>query len=80
MAIDFASKIKPTENYIVVDGACDQTTGICEYKGVMDVEIFRVGPLRGGTNNIAELTKEIERLKADKSSLMKQLSQFLGNS
>lgn len=42
---------------IAVDGASSGNPGPIEYRGVRvadGVEIFRVGPLAGGTNNIAE--------------------------
>lgn len=42
---------------IAVDGACSKNPGPMEYRGVMVAtgeEIFRIGPLAGGTNNIGE--------------------------
>ncbi|MDO4320134.1 MAG: ribonuclease H family protein [Bacteroidales bacterium] len=42
---------------IAVDGACAHNPGPMEYRGVRvadGVEIFRIGPLEGGTNNIGE--------------------------
>ena len=42
---------------IAVDGACSKNPGPMEYRGVRvidGVEIFHVGPLQGGTNNIGE--------------------------
>lgn len=42
---------------IAVDGACAHNPGPMEYRGVRvadGVEIFHVGPLAGGTNNIGE--------------------------
>ena len=42
---------------ICVDGACSRNPGPIEYRAVDTVtgaEIFHVGPLEGGTNNIAE--------------------------
>lgn len=42
---------------IAVDGACSRNPGPIEYRGVDVVtgaEIFHVGPIDGGTNNIAE--------------------------
>ncbi len=44
-------------NAIAVDGACARNPGPMEYRGVLVAtgqELFRVGPLQGGTNNIAE--------------------------
>lgn len=42
---------------IAVDGACSKNPGPMEYRGVMVAtgeEVFRMGPLAGGTNNIGE--------------------------
>lgn len=42
---------------IAVDGACSKNPGPMEYRGVMvgdGTEVFHVGPIDGGTNNIAE--------------------------
>lgn len=42
---------------VAVDGACSANPGPMEYRGVRvadGVEIFHVGPLEGGTNNIGE--------------------------
>ncbi len=42
---------------LAVDGACSRNPGPMEYRGVWvssGVELFRVGPLEGGTNNIGE--------------------------
>lgn len=44
-------------NAIAVDGACSRNPGPYEYRGVSlsdGKEIFHVGPLQGGSNNIAE--------------------------
>lgn len=50
---------------IAVDGACAGNPGPMEYRGV-DIhsgrEIFRVGPLQGGTNNIGEYLALIHAL------------------
>lgn len=54
---------RPTDNYIIVDGACEMNPGPCEYRGVCNGnEIFRVGPLVGGTNNIAEFLAVVHAL------------------
>ncbi len=48
-----------------VDGACSGNPGMMEYRGVQTAngnEIFRVGPLPGGTNNIAEILAIIHAL------------------
>lgn len=45
------------QNAIAVDGASSGNPGPIEYRGVRvsdGTELFRVGPLQGGTNNIAE--------------------------
>ncbi|MDE5959129.1 MAG: reverse transcriptase-like protein [Muribaculaceae bacterium] len=42
---------------IAVDGACSSNPGPMEYRGVMvgsGQQVFHVGPLDGGTNNIGE--------------------------
>lgn len=42
---------------VAVDGACSRNPGPMEYRGVWVAtgqELFRVGPLAGGTNNIGE--------------------------
>jgi len=44
-------------NSISVDAACSGNPGIMEYRGVETMsrkEIFRIGPYKGGTNNIGE--------------------------
>lgn len=44
-------------NAIAVDAACSRNPGPVEYRGVLVAtgdEIFRVGPMAGGTNNIGE--------------------------
>lgn len=65
------AKSRPTlppgipEGAIAVDGACAGNPGPMEYRGV-DIhsgrEIFHVGPLEGGTNNIAEYLALIHAL------------------
>lgn len=50
---------------IAVDGACSGNPGPMEYRGVevnTGVELFRVGPFEGGTNNIAEYLAIIHAL------------------
>ncbi|MDE7393329.1 MAG: ribonuclease H family protein [Muribaculaceae bacterium] len=50
---------------ICVDGACSKNPGPIEYRCVdtaTGAEIFRVGPLEGGTNNIAEYLALIHAL------------------
>ncbi len=44
-------------NAIAVDGACARNPGPMEYRGVLvgtGQEVFHIGPMAGGTNNIAE--------------------------
>lgn len=53
-----------------VDGACSGNPGMMEYRGVdaeTGAEIFHYGPVRGGTNNIAEYLAIVHVL-----ALMKQ--------
>jgi ribonuclease HI len=48
---------KPIEDSISVDGAWNTSTGVVEYQGVYTTtkkQLFRVGPLEDGTNNIVE--------------------------
>ena len=48
-----------------VDGACSGNPGMLEYRGVhtrTGEEIFRVGPLPGGTNNIGEILAIVHAL------------------
>lgn len=54
---EFAAAPKVQPGAIAVDGACSSNPGPMEYRGVaVDTgrEIFHVGPLPGGTNNIGE--------------------------
>jgi len=51
----FGDKI--IHNSISVDAACSGNPGIMEYRGVETMsrrEIFRIGPYKGGTNNVGE--------------------------
>lgn len=48
---------RPVEGAIAVDGACSANPGPVEYRGVRvgtGQQLFRVGPLPGGTNNAGE--------------------------
>lgn len=50
---------------IAVDGACSGNPGLMEYRGVLVAtgeEIFHVGPLADGTNNVAEYLALIHAL------------------
>lgn len=52
-------------NAIAVDGACSGNPGMMEYRGVKVAtgeEIFHVGPLKDGTNNVAEYLALIHAL------------------
>lgn len=52
-------------NAIAVDGACSGNPGMMEYRGVRVAdgqEIFHVGPLADGTNNVAEYLALIHAL------------------
>lgn len=51
--------------YIIVDGACDHTTGVFEYKGIFYQSkdlFFKFGPVKGGSNNIAEFLAAVHAL------------------
>lgn len=52
-----ASIGKPINNSLAVDAACSGNPGDMEYRGVYTAtgqELFRIGPLKRGTNNIGE--------------------------
>ena len=55
--VNYAAFPEIDPNGIAVDGACSKNPGPMEYRGVhigSGQEIFHVGPLDGGTNNIGE--------------------------
>lgn len=55
--IDYSAIPEINLSAIAVDGACAGNTGLMEYRGVNVAdgsEIFHVGPLADGTNNVAE--------------------------
>ena len=57
MKVDYTAIPGIRLDAIAVDGACSKNPGPLEYRGVRvadGVELFRVGPLDGGTNNIGE--------------------------
>lgn len=59
------------KNSIAVDGACSKNPGPMEYRCVdvmTGVEIFHVGPLEDGTNNVAEYLALIHALAFLKST------------
>ncbi len=54
---------------IAVDAACSGNPGPMEYRGVYvktNTEIFRMGPLQGGTNNIGEFLAIVHALALQK--------------
>ena len=56
-AVDYSQIPEINLSAIAVDGACSGNSGAMEYRGVRvadGVELFHVGPLAGGTNNVAE--------------------------
>lgn len=63
---------------IAVDGACSGNPGLMEYRGVLvgtGEELFHVGPLPDGTNNVAEYLALIHALalldrKGDKNTVV----------
>lgn len=62
---DFSAFPEIRTNAIAVDGACSSNPGPMEYRGVevgTGREIFKVGPLAGGTNNIGEYLALIHAL------------------
>lgn len=70
---------KPVSAYnpesLAVDAACSGNPGPMEYRGVYvrtGEEVFRVGPLQGGTNNIGEFLALVHGL-----SLLKQKGSLL---
>lgn len=59
------SKEKFLTESIAVDAACSGNPGLMEYRGVFvadGVEIFHVGPLKDGTNNIGEFLAIVHAL------------------
>jgi len=56
----------PVEMTLSVDAACNEMTGIMEYQGVWtfdnETPVFRVGPTKGGTNNIGEFLALVHAL------------------
>ncbi|MDL2266068.1 ribonuclease H family protein [Parabacteroides sp. OttesenSCG-928-G07] len=65
----------PVWNSLSVDAACSGNPGLMEYRGVYTAtgqELFRIGPLQKGTNNVGEflaLVHGLAYLKQQKSSL-----------
>lgn len=57
---------KPIELSLSVDAACNEMTGIMEYQGVWvfdrETPLFKMGPFRGGTNNIGEFLALVHAL------------------
>lgn len=56
---------------IAVDAACSGNPGLMEYRGVYiddDLELFRVGPMQQGTNNIGEFLAIVHALALTQKS------------
>ena len=61
--VDYKDEV--IKNSISVDAACSGNPGIMEYRAVetlSGIEIFRMGPFNGGTNNIGEFLALIHAL------------------
>ena len=59
------SDVKFLKESLAVDAACSGNPGLMEYRGVFvadGVEIFHVGPLKDGTNNIGEFLAIVHAL------------------
>lgn len=64
-SVNYAANPDIITSAIAVDGACTRNPGPMEYRGVIvgsGQEIFHIGPLPGGTNNIAEYLAIIHAL------------------
>src|SRR5690606_14921082 len=65
------SSININPDSIAVDAACSGNPGLMEYRGVQvadGIEIFHVGPLEEGTNNIGEFLAIVHALAILKNS------------
>lgn len=66
---------EPNPNSFCVDAACNSTNGVFEYRGVITdsgTEVFRVGPLPEGSNNIGEflgIVHALAYLKKNRSAI-----------
>lgn len=63
--VDYASNPEIVKNSIAVDAACSRNPGPVEYRGVdvmTGAELFHVGPLADGTNNIGEFLALVHAL------------------
>lgn len=63
--VNYAAIPEIVKDSIAVDGACSKNPGPMEYRGVdvmTGAEIFHVGPLADGTNNVAEYLALIHAL------------------
>jgi ribonuclease HI len=70
-----ASAGRPVLNSLAVDAACSGNPGDMEYRGVYTAtgeEIFRIGPLKRGTNNVGEFLALVHGL-----ALLKQQNSLL---
>jgi ribonuclease HI len=56
----------PIEMSLSVDAACNEMTGVMEYQGIWTFDtsntLFRMGPYKGGTNNIGEFLALVHAL------------------
>ena len=63
--IETLPRTSPIWESLSVDAACSGNPGPMEYRGVLTAskaEVFRVGPLEGGTNNIGEFLAIVHAL------------------
>ena len=64
-SVDIAHIAEIKHNSISVDAACSGNPGVMEYQGVETIsgkQLFHVGPLPGGTNNVGEFLALIHAL------------------
>lgn len=69
--VNYAAIPEIIQDSIAVDGACAKNPGPMEYRGVdvmTGVQLFRVGPLADGTNNVGEYLALIHALAWLKST------------
>lgn len=63
--VDYSAIPEIEKNAIAVDAACSRNPGPVEYRGVdvaTGAELFHVGPLEGGTNNLGEFLALVHAL------------------
>lgn len=64
-SVNYEANPEIVRNSIAVDAACSRNPGPVEYRGVdvmTGAELFHVGPLAGGTNNIGEFLALVHAL------------------